>query len=371
MDGCLIARTTMSGLAVGLVASWILGCSSRPMLDDPVLLATPTSVVTSNAGETSFAVDETASFSPSSSSQEDVPDPDETESKKEPARNEPCEGPCLPLHTVEGVSGHFSVASAYFANPPAPGRVFGDPSVGFTYVNFGKGRSLNAFTATEVLWDRVELGYGLDIFEVGDFYEDVDTATGLRPHGHNVQLHNFNGRIMAVKEGDFGLKWMPAVTAGAHFKYNDSWIDIQRDLAPIGGLKALGIKDNAGWDFTLFASKTIPVGKIPFILTAGVRATEAAQIGLLGFTGKYRAVFEGAVCCMPLDRVVLAAEYRQKPDEYDTIPGLLGNEDDWWVLAAGYLLTNDFSIALGYGHFGDVLNHKANQSWGLALKYEF
>jgi len=49
----------------------------------------------------------------------------------------------------------------------------------------------------------------------------------------------------------------------------------------------------------------------------------------------------------------------------------VNSEDDWWVLAAGYVISPHSTIALGYGHFGELLNHEANSSIGIAYKFEF
>jgi len=300
------------------------------------------------------------------------PEDDETkqDSAKDAPTDTPKEGPCLPLHTVEGMSGHFSVPSAYICNPAKPGDVLGYPSVGWIYVNMEKGRSLNAFTATEALWDRVELGLGYDVFEVGDFYQCIQDNMGATISGHSVKLLNATARVVAIKDGDFGLSWMPQITAGATYKYNFSLDNIEDDLGA-AACKMSGIENDQGVDFTLFASKAFPIGSVPIIATLGARATKAAAIGLLGFTDDYKLVMEGAVCCMPTPWLVLAAEYRGKPSEYHDAPPCLAAEDDWWVLAAGFLVSNDCSIAVGYGHFGEVLNHSANASYGVAIKYEF
>lgn len=280
-------------------------------------------------------------------------------------------GPPLPLHTIDGTSGHFSVPSAYVTNPAPEGQVFGYPSVGATNVNLGHGKALAAVTVTETLWDRVELGYGFDNFNVGDTYEAIGDATGTRPDGHYIQLHNFTAKVMAIKEGGFDLSWMPAITLGATYKYNDSWSDLNSDLTPPGLAAICGVEDDDGVDVTLFASKMLTFIPRPVILTLGLRSTEAAHIGLLGFTGDRKINFEGAIVYMPVDRAFLAGEYKQKQCSYNEVPSLVGSEDDWWVLAAGYILSPHSTIALGYGHFGKLLNTEANSSLGLAFKYEF
>ena len=67
----------------------------------------------------------------------------------------------------------------------------------------------------------------------------------------------------------------------------------------------------------------------------------------------------------------LAAEYRQKPDEYRPIGSLVKAEADWLTFDAAYVINNHLTVAAGYEHFGDVLNHTANGVWGITNKFEF
>jgi hypothetical protein len=46
-------------------------------------------------------------------------------------------------------------------------------------------------------------------------------ATTVSISRQEVQLYNANARLQVLKEGEFGQKWIPALTGGAHFKYND------------------------------------------------------------------------------------------------------------------------------------------------------
>ena len=284
------------------------------------------------------------------------------------ASGEPAAGPPLPLHAFEGVSGSFIVHSAYLANPPAAGEVIGLPSLGGIHVHAGHGRALYAFTLTENLWGRVEFGYGFNHFDAGDLPQDIQNTTGVRIRDDCVDLQNFNLRCLLVQEGAFGKSWLPALTVGAHFKHNETIDRLDRDLA--GALGAIGIEDNQGWDFTLYASKMITALPRPVIVSAGIRSTEAAHTGLLGFTDERELVGEGSICVLATDRLILAGEYRQKPNEYDRIPGLVEREDDWWTLCAGYIVNEHMTLAGGYANFGHLLNHEARGAWGLALKWE-
>jgi len=275
--------------------------------------------------------------------------------------------PPLPLHQIEGNGGVFSTLSAYLVNPPRDGEPVGRPSAGFVYVHLGSGRELEALTVTETPWKRLELGYGYDHLSLGDLPTAI--ASGGGPQiASSVTMHNANARLQLLQEGEFDRKWLPALTAGIHYKYNDGIQDINQKLG--GGLQALGITGHQGLDFTLYGSKMLSFLPRPVLVNLGGRATKGAQLGLLGFTDEYSFVFEGSVVLFVTDRLLLAAEYKEKPRDFSAAP-LVGREDDWWTIDAGYVVSKHMTVAAGYGHFGTVANHKANGAWGLAFKWEF
>ncbi len=271
----------------------------------------------------------------------------------------------LPLHQIEGNGGIFSTHSAYIVNPPRAGEPVGRPSLGLAYVNIGNGRHLEALTFTESPFKRLELGYGYDTFDLGDLPDAIHTATGIRLRDGSVKLHNLNARLLLVEEGDV----TPAITAGVHYKSNQG---IDRINADLGGLlHTSGIESNDGTDITLYASKLFKSLPRPLLINAGLRATKAAHIGLLGFTDDYHVVLEANAVLFLTGDFALAAEYRQKPNDYTPVGTLVQAEDDWFTIDAAYVVNNHLTVAAGYGHFGAVLNHKANGVWGLTTKYEF
>ena len=277
--------------------------------------------------------------------------------------------PPLPLHQIEGNGGIFSTLSAYLVNPPRDGELLGRPSVGFAFIDIGEGRNLEAFTITETPWNRLELGYGYDRMDIGDLPQAVEEATGIRLHDKEVGLHNFNARLQILKEGEFDQKWVPALTFGAHYKYNDTYNSLNSDLN--NTLHNIGVVRKDGEDFTLYASKMLTFLPRPVLVELGGRATEGAHLGLLGFTDKYSFNFEANVVVFVTGSFALAAEYKQKPNDYTAIPGLIKPEDDWWTIDAAYVVNNHLTLAAGYGHFGGVLNHEANGVWGITTKWEF
>lgn len=273
----------------------------------------------------------------------------------------------LPLHEIEGNGGIFSTLSAYLVNPPRNGEPVGRPSIGFGYINMGYGRDLVALTLTETPWQRLELGFGYDLLNLGDLPTEIARSGGPQI-GDTLGMYNANARLQVLKEGEFDQKWLPAITAGIHFKYNDGINTINSQLG--GGLSKLGISNDEGLDFTLYGSKMLTFLPRPVLLNLGGRATKSVEIGLLGFTDEYSFVFEGSVVVLVTDKFMLAGEFKQQPAGFTATP-LIGMPDNWWTIDAGYVINRHMTIAVGYGHFGTVANHEANGVWGITTKWEF
>ena len=76
-----------------------------------------------------------------------------------------CRCPCT---RSKATAASFPRFSAYLVNPPRNGEPVGRPSIGFGYINMGYGRDLVALTLTETPWERLELGFGYDLLNLGD-----------------------------------------------------------------------------------------------------------------------------------------------------------------------------------------------------------
>ena len=274
----------------------------------------------------------------------------------------------LPLHELGGSGGLFSTLSAYLVNPPRNGEPVGRPAIGFGYIDIGYGRDLMALTVTETPLDRLELGFGYDYLNLGDLPTQIK-AQGGPIIDDNLALYNANARLQFLKDGEFGQKWLPAITGGMHYKYNDGMILINKQMG--GELAHIGLSNHQGLDFTLYGTKLLTFLPRPVVVSVGGRATKSVETGLLGFTDEYSFAFESNVAVLLTKRFILAAEYKQMPSNFTPVPGLIGKPDDWCSLAAAYVVNPHMTVAVGYGHFGTVGNHTANTVWGLSTKWEF
>lgn len=279
--------------------------------------------------------------------------------------------PPLPLHTIEGVGGVVITPIAYLVNPGPEGTPLGLPSTSFTFVK-ANSKNVESAVFTETLFGRLELGYAPSRFGVGNLVDAVQGATGVKIDD-DVVVHNVNARLLALKENSFGLP-VPAITVGAQYKYNDNIDNIDRQLG--GALSGIGLKRDDGVDFVATATKAIPkVFGRPLILSAGVRFSEAEQLGYLGFGDTYKATFEGNVVYLITDWLGLAAEFRQKAGQFNQIvvnnKTLIGKEDDWWTLGAAFIVNPHATVTVGYGNFGQLLNTTEDKGLAVSAKYEF
>ena len=275
-------------------------------------------------------------------------------------------GPPLPLYNVDGQGGTLLVPMAYLINCESPGTTVGMPTVGYTFVRAGT-KTVQEVHLSETFFRRIEVGYTMGTLNLGDFPRDVRRATGVDIGFDDVVLHNFNLRGIVIEEG----KYNPAVTAGATFKYNPNVQTIDRRLG--GGVRALGMARSNSVDYTITATKTVvePCFQRPVILTGGIRFSEAAQLGYLGFGDTYRMTGEGSVVYLLTDWMAVAYEYRQKKNPYDTLGTLVGKEGAWQAVDLAFIIDPHLTLAVGWLCAGNVANGRADNGWGFQLKYEF
>lgn len=281
----------------------------------------------------------------------------------------PAPPPPLPLHSIEGFGGVYLTETAYLVNPPVGDSPIGLPSFAISATDIGK-KFLGGASATLNILGRVELGYSYQFLSLGDWDNDVEDATGLSISDDDVRLHTIGARVALIREGEWDTSWVPAVTFGVRYKKNTEIEDINDDILNIP--KALGYDDDDGVDFTLVASKKfVDVLPKPFILSLGVRSTEAIHAGLVGFTDDRELVLEANGIFFITDQLVLAGEYRQMPDELHTLGRLVREQDDWWSLALGYVVNENLTLTLGFANLGKVLDDDENFCPLGQIKYEF
>jgi hypothetical protein len=287
-------------------------------------------------------------------------------------------GPPLPFHTIEGPGGGAITPMAYLVNAGPDDKIFGLPSVAFSNVEMGR-KNLQALTISETLFGRLELSYGLDRLGLGTLPYDIRHATGVDIDRDDVLMHNFNARLQLVKENSFDQPWVPAVTGGVEFKYNEGISNINDRLGHV--LNTIGYDKSNGVDYTLTASKTLNYDwtfKRPLIASVGWRNSSAADLGFLGFAddANRQNTVEANVAYLPTDWLLVAYEYRENQNPFNHLihgptGDLIGKEDDWHAIDVSWIICKNCTLTGGWGSFGQLANTRENGAWFLQLKWEF
>jgi len=281
----------------------------------------------------------------------------------------PGKPPPLPLHSLEGVSGGAITPMAYFANAGPPGTTVAPPSMSYTYLVAGS-KVVNSVAYSQVFFNRIEFSYAWNRIGLGDFPGDV-RAAGLPHLGRtHVHMHNFNLRGIIVPEGTGG-EWMPQIVAGVHFKHNPSVQNMDSRLG--GAANRLGFERGNGVDYTVTFGKMFPKGflKRPVLMDFGLRFTEAAQTGWLGFGDTYRTNVEANIAWVPFDWLAIGYEYKEKQNPYGRAGNLIGVEDAWHTILLAWIINENCTLAGVWGHLGNVVNGEENGGWGVQFKYQF
>tara|TARA_R100001480_G_scaffold30373_1_gene41377 strand:- start:2787 stop:3611 length:825 start_codon:yes stop_codon:yes gene_type:complete len=184
-------------------------------------------------------------------------------------------------------------------------------------------------------------------FSVGR--QDLEVA----PLGLNIRQDVFG--VKARLAGDLIYGAMPQLTAGLQYKRN-------RDMAVPS---ALGAARDSGTDLYLAAGKLWLNGVLGRNVFANgtLRWTAAHQTGLLGFDEQRELVAEGSVGVFLNRHWVIGAEYRQKPDQLQSV-----TEDDWADVFVGWFPNKRFAAVFAWTELGDIAGLASQSGWYLSLQ---
>jgi hypothetical protein len=279
---------------------------------------------------------------------------------------EPPDSTFVPLHNFEAYSGGAITPVAYIINQDHEGFV-GLPSLSFSYVCFADDPTDDAYTfaVTMPFLNRFEFGYSISHLDIGDLFHAAKRFGADIGRGH-VLLHTFSLRGNIIRDEQF-CPYNPALTAGVHFKMNEGIFHV--DQSAFGTLKEGGMSRRCGTDFTLVASKRIPdlLFERPLFVSAGIRFTNAAHTGMMGFRSDYACRFESNVFYKPFDWLTLGYEFRQKRQmlhnsDFSEEMGRLAHEENWHLFTVALQVTKSCQVTALLGGLGTV---------GLQAKWDF
>ncbi|MEA3367690.1 MAG: DUF3034 family protein [Planctomycetota bacterium] len=275
--------------------------------------------------------------------------------------------PPMPLHTLEGTGGGVSSPMAYLVNPGPPGTEIGMPAFSTTFMKAGD-KEVQSYAMSWTFYRRIEFSYAANRIHLGDWPKAVREQTPFHLSRNHVWVHNLNLRGMIIEE----TPQIPAVTAGVHFKINESVhaIDHRAGYAP---RNLSGFERASDAEYTLSIAKTFPklLFDRPVLTNFGLRWTRAAYAGWLGFGNEWNTNIEAHIAWVPTDWLAIAYEYKQMQSPYERVGTLVREEDDWHTVLVAWIINEHCTLAGAWGHLGAVVNHHEDCAWGVQFKYEF
>ena len=258
----------------------------------------------------------------------------------------------------EGQTGVFVTPLAYTASSSK--KSLGKPIVAFHFLNGGKvlGNFYQASLTVGAL-GRTEFGYTRDLHSQGS----TSGLSNLWGNGFN----SFHGKVNVVPENYAKQKWLPAISAGFVARsqvYNvGGWINGRRT-------------NNA--DFYVVATKTVTqIPKLPLVLNAGYKETNASVLGLAGNAPAYQGRAFGAAAFVvkgpAKSTLILGSEVLQEPRNVQALPGAIVPTTLTYaariVPLAERKFNIDFGVAQAAGQILPGVNLYARHQFALGISY--
>jgi hypothetical protein len=236
-----------------------------------------------------------------------------------------CTAQCTQAQSLgfEGPTGIAITPTAYVSPSPAKGvgRAAG------AYHNFAGGPVLGDFNTASVTFgfaQQYEIGYTSVMHDDGNTTNNAGNSVNLNPLWKN-DFSIVHGKANVLPENYLGLKWVPAISVGGIFRFNDKEMFNGGADEPLTSI--FEVMENDGYyhhtwngDGYLVGTKTITqlYAKTPITLSGGVRGTDAALWGFAGNASCFKTRGFGSVAVeMPTlpygIRIIPAAEYSQQP----------------------------------------------------------
>jgi hypothetical protein len=258
----------------------------------------------------------------------------------------------------EGQTGVFVTPLAYTAASSKDG--LGKPIVAFHFLNGGKvlGNFYQASLTVGAL-GRTEFGYTRDLHSQG-------STAGLS-NLWGTGFNSFHGKVNFLSENFDKQKWVPAISAG---------FVARTQVDNVGGW-ILGRRTNNA-DFYVVASKTITqTKKVPIVLNAGYKVTNASVLGLAGNAPAYRGRAFGAAAFVlkgpAKSTLIFGSELLQEPRDVQSLPGAIVPTTITYaariVPLAEKKFNVDFGVAQAAGQIMPGVNLFARHQFALGISY--
>ena len=199
------------------------------------------------------------------------------------------------------------------------------------------------------IYDRLEISLARQLFSL----QKTAPGKSIRQDIYGAKL-KLSGDAVVDQDS-----WLPQISIGLQHKKN-------RDMRIPADL---GARHDIGTDYYVSATKLYLAGFAGrnLLLNATLRATKANQMGLLGFGGDkrdlYQTVLETSAAIFLTDYFVVGAEYRVKPDNLSVF-----REDNSADLFAAWFVSKRVSATLAYVRLGQLADKQQQNGVYLSLQ---
>jgi hypothetical protein len=216
--------------------------------------------------------------------------------------------------TLEGQTGGFITPTAYVVYT-AKDHLFSHPAVGYHFIDASKViGNLHTFSVEEGFANRAEVGYTRSVHTEGN-------SAAFSSLWHYSGMNIFNGKVVAVKDGQFG-PLMPGIAVGGVVRTNDRFVSGALEQELTGTLKSY-----TNGDVYVAATKTWLKPPVPLFLNAGWKATNASILGIGGQATRFGGrLFGGLGIPLPgpfHTAIVPAAGFSQQPPTAKNLGAIL------------------------------------------------
>jgi len=216
--------------------------------------------------------------------------------------------------TLEGQTGGFLTPTAYVVYTEKD-HVFSHPAVGYHFINANKViGDVHTFSIEEGFANRAEVGYTRSVHWTGD-------STSFSNLWHYAGMNIFNGKVVAIKDGQFG-PWTPGLAVGGVVRTDDKFVSGALNQELLGKLKAF-----SNGDVYVAATKTWLHPPLPFLVNFGWKATNGSIYGLGGQSTRFGGrLFGGLGIPLPgpfKTAIVPSAGFSQEPPTSVNIGAIL------------------------------------------------
>jgi hypothetical protein len=262
----------------------------------------------------------------------------------------------------EGPTGVFVTPLAYTSASPAKG--LGQPSVAFHFLAAGPViGEYSTVSITEGFAKRFEVGYTGEIHATG-------STAGLSPLW-NGGFSIVHGKATLVPENAFKTKWAPAIAVGGIVRVNDNNV----------GDGSAGQGTTNGDAYIVATKLVTQTKKVPLLLSAGLRGTDASLWGLGGnapaFTGRAFGALGFVFTGPGKSTIILASEVAQQPRQINVggTPSFDIPTSEVYAVRVVPLpkrkLNLDFGVLQAAGRIAPGVDLQARARVAFALSYGF